>query len=35
MREAFGESHGRLVDLKNRYYLTNLFHLNQNVKPAG
>jgi FAD/FMN-containing dehydrogenase len=35
MREAFGENHKRLVDLKNKYDPTNLFRLNQNIKPTA
>jgi hypothetical protein len=34
IREAFGENHERLVDLKNKYDPTNLFRLNQNLKPT-
>src|SRR5918995_1046075 len=33
MREAFGENHKRLVALKDKYDPTNLFRLNQNIKP--
>jgi FAD/FMN-containing dehydrogenase len=35
IREAFGENHKRLVDLKNEYDPTNLFRLNQNIKPTA
>jgi FAD/FMN-containing dehydrogenase len=35
MREAFGENHERLVALKNKYDPTNLFRLNQNIKPTA
>jgi FAD/FMN-containing dehydrogenase len=35
IREAFGENHKRLVDLKNKYDPTNLFRLNQNIKPTA
>ena len=35
MREAFGENYERLVGLKNKYDPTNLFRLNQNVKPTA
>jgi FAD/FMN-containing dehydrogenase len=35
MREAFGENYERLVDLKNKYDPTNLFRLNQNIKPTA
>jgi FAD/FMN-containing dehydrogenase len=35
-RTSYGEStYDRLVSLKNRYDPTNLFHLNQNIPPAG
>jgi FAD/FMN-containing dehydrogenase len=34
MREAFGENHKRLVALKDKYDPTNLFRLNQNIKPT-
>jgi FAD/FMN-containing dehydrogenase len=35
IREAFGENHKRLVALKNEYDPTNLFRLNQNIKPTA
>jgi hypothetical protein len=35
IQEAFGENHKRLVDLKNKYDPTNLFRLNQNIKPTA
>jgi FAD/FMN-containing dehydrogenase len=35
MREAFGENHERLVALKDKYDPTNLFRLNQNIKPTA
>jgi FAD/FMN-containing dehydrogenase len=35
IQEAFGENHKRLVDLKNEYDPTNLFRLNQNIKPTA
>jgi FAD/FMN-containing dehydrogenase len=35
IREAFGENHKRLVDLKNEYDPTNLFRLNQNINPTA
>ncbi len=35
MRAAFGHKYERLVDLKNKYDPTNLFRLNQNIKPSA
>ena len=32
---AYGDSYGRLVELKNKYDPTNLFRLNQNISPNG
>lgn len=34
VRSAYGANYERLVALKNKYDPTNLFHLNQNIKPA-
>jgi len=34
IRKAFGENYERLVALKNEYDPTNLFRLNQNIKPT-
>ncbi|MBZ0299877.1 MAG: FAD-binding oxidoreductase [Anaerolineae bacterium] len=34
MRKAFGSQYERLVALKNKYDPTNLFNLNQNIKPT-
>ena len=33
IRDAYGENYERLVALKNEYDPTNLFRLNQNIKP--
>jgi FAD/FMN-containing dehydrogenase len=33
IRATFGAKHERLVELKNRYDPTNLFQLNQNIRP--
>ena len=35
IREAYGGNYDRLVALKRKYDPTNLFHLNQNIKPNG
>ena len=34
VRSAYGANYERLVALKNKYDPTNLFHLNQNIKPT-
>jgi hypothetical protein len=34
VREAYGANYERLVALKNKYDPTNLFRLNQNIKPT-
>jgi hypothetical protein len=34
IRAAYSENYGRLVALKNKYDPTNLFRLNQNIKPT-
>jgi FAD/FMN-containing dehydrogenase len=34
VRAAYGANYDRLVELKNRYDPTNLFRLNQNIKPT-
>ena len=35
MHEAFGANYERLVEIKNKYDPTNLFRLNQNIKPTA
>lgn len=35
VRDAYGSQYGRLALLKHKYDPHNLFHLNQNVKPAA
>jgi FAD/FMN-containing dehydrogenase len=34
IRAAYGDNYGRLVTLKNKYDPTNLFRLNQNIRPT-
>jgi hypothetical protein len=33
--DAYGPNHARLAEVKERWDPTNLFRLNQNVRPAG
>lgn len=35
IREAYGDNYDRLVAIKTKYDPTNLFRLNQNIKPSG
>jgi FAD/FMN-containing dehydrogenase len=35
MRDAYGDNYERLVAIKNQYDPTNLFRLNQNIKPTA
>jgi hypothetical protein len=35
VREAYGPSFERLLELKNKYDPTNFFHLNQNIVPTA
>ena len=35
VKEAYGENYERLVGMKDKYDPTNLFRLNQNVKPTA
>jgi hypothetical protein len=34
VRDSFGPKYDRMVELKNKYDPTNLFRLNQNIKPT-
>jgi hypothetical protein len=34
VRAAYGDRYARLVALKNQYAPTNLFRMNQNIKPV-
>ncbi len=35
VKSAYGDNYERLVALKDKYDSTNLFHLNQNIKPTS
>lgn len=35
LRDAYGKNYERLVEVKSKYDPTNLFRLNQNIKPSG
>jgi FAD/FMN-containing dehydrogenase len=35
LRDVYGENYEQLVALKNKYDPTNLFRLNQNIKPTA
>jgi len=35
VRAAYGGNYGRLVEIKNKFDPTNLFRLNQNIKPTA
>jgi len=34
VRASYGDHYDRLVEIKGRYDPTNLFRVNQNIKPA-
>lgn len=34
IRAAYGDNYERLVEVKNKYDPTNLFRINQNIKPT-
>jgi len=35
LRAAYGSNYDQLVALKSKYDPTNLFRVNQNIKPVG
>ena len=35
VKATFGDNYERLVEAKNKYDPTNLFRLNQNIKPTA